>query len=286
MPTIDVYVISDSSGETGETMARAIMGQFPDLEARYLRFPNLSDPENVDLMISRILEKDRKPWSLVVVSVVLADLHHYLIESCQAAGLPYIDLYADALTTIMEAFDVHPVMEAGMTRKLTPHYFDRISSMEFAVRYDDGKDPRGFLQADIILLGVSRTSKTPLSMFLASKGYNVANLPLLPEVTPADEIFQADPRRIIGLTVSKDQLFEARKNRLSTLGMDDDSDYIAATRIEEELSYAQSLFDRLDCKVIDVSDSAIELTAARIVNYMQEVFGDEAKRQADGKTLF
>lgn len=279
MRTVDIYIISDSSGETGEAMARALMGQFPDLEARFLRYPDLTEPAEVDSVISRILDRSRKSSSLVVISVVLAEIHHSLVEACQAAGLPFIDLYADAITTIMKAFDVHPVMEAGMTRKLTSNYFDRISSMEFAVRYDDGKDPRGFLKADLILLGVSRTSKTPLSMFLATKGYNVANLPLLPEVDLAEEVFQADKRRIVGLTVSEAQLFEARKNRLSTLGIAEDADYIADSRIEKELAYARSVFDQLGCKVIDVTDSAIEVTAARIVNYLQETFGDEAKRQ-------
>lgn len=279
MRTVDIYIISDSSGETGEAMARALMGQFPDLEARFLRFPDLTQPGKADSVISRILECGQQKSSLVVISVVMAEIHHSLVEACRSAGLPFIDLYADAITTIMEAFGVHPVMEAGMTRKLTANYFNRISSMEFAVRYDDGKDPRGFLKADLILLGVSRTSKTPLSMFLATKGYNVANLPLLPEVGLAEEILQADKRRIVGLTVSQSQLFEARKNRLSTLGIAEDADYVAGSRIETELSYARSVFDRLDCKVIDVTDSAIEVTAARIVNYLQETFGDEARRQ-------
>lgn len=280
MPEIDVYIVSDSTGETGDAIAHATLYQFPTLRCHYLRYPEVVDQAAVDRFLTAMEESGKSGAQLVFLSLMQADVHHRAVKELRVRSVPFIDLYEEPISCVAHAFNVQPLMQAGMSRRLTETYFDKISSMEFAVRYDDGRDPRGFLLADLVLVGVSRTSKTPLSLFLATKGYQVANLPLVPELDPPAELFEMDPGRIVGLIVNEDQLRLARTARLHTLGLEDDSSYVAHERIDQELHYARSLFKRLDCPVFDVSDSAIEKTAARIVSYLHEKFGDQAQKKA------
>ncbi len=141
----------------------------------------------------------------------------------------------------------------------------RVEAMEFAVKYDDGKNPLGLLKADLILVGVSRTSKTPLSMYLAQKKIKVANVPLVPEVPPPDELFQVSPRKVVGLIIDSRKLNEIRAERLKIMRLPPDANYATLNRIGEELEYAMNIMDRIGCPIIDVSNKAIEETANKIM---------------------
>jgi regulator of PEP synthase PpsR (kinase-PPPase family) len=144
-------------------------------------------------------------------------------------------------------------------------YYRRVEAVEFAVRYDDGKDPRGIELADIVLIGVSRTSKTPLSMYLAHKRIKVANVPLVPEVQPPEELFKAERGKVIGLTINLEQLNQIRTERLKTLGLEGQANYANPERILEELEYADRIMKRLGCPVIEVTNRAVEETASKIL---------------------
>jgi hypothetical protein len=152
---------------------------------------------------------------------------------------------------------------------LDDEYFNRISAIEFAVKYDDGKDPKGFLDADLVLLGVSRTSKTPLSMFLANKTIKVANLPIMPEASVPDEIWQVDPKKIVGLTNDAEVLNNFRKERMIAYGLSPETIYSDMDRIRAELEYAYELYNKLGCIVINVSKRSIEETAAIIMSSIE-----------------
>ena len=167
------------------------------------------------------------------------------------------------------------VREPGLTRALSQDYFNMIEAIEFAIQYDDGKDPRGFLKSDIVLLGVSRTSKTPTTMILSTKNYKVSNLPLVPESRLPQEIFEVDPRRIIGLIIDPDKLADIRESRTLELGLIGNSVYYKDQRIQAELAYAKEVFKDLDCKVIDVTNNTIEQTATEIESYYKSQFGEE-----------
>lgn len=136
--------------------------------------------------------------------------------------------------------------------------------------YDDGKDPRGFLEADLVLVGVSRTSKTPLSMYLANKNIKVANLPLVNEIEPPKEIFEIPKKRIIGLTNSPEKLNAIREVRLKSLGLRENSNYASISRILDELEYADKIMKRLGCPIIDVSNKAIEETADNVLSLLDK----------------
>ena len=149
---------------------------------------------------------------------------------------------------------------------LEENYFRRIKAMEFAVKYDDGKNPRGFLEADVVLLGVSRTSKTPLSLFLANKNLKVANLPLVPQAHIPKEIWEVDSKKIVGLTNDPEVLNGIRKKRMIAYGLNPDTAYSDIDKIKEELEFANALYQKLDCVVINVATLSIEETASLIMD--------------------
>ena len=161
---------------------------------------------------------------------------------------------------------VKPTRQPGALHLLNENYFRRIKAMEFAVKYDDGKDPRGFLEADVVLLGVSRTSKTPLSLFLANKNLKVANLPLIPQAHIPKQLWEIDPKKIVGLTNNPDILNNIRKERMRSYGLNPDTAYSDIEKIRAELDFANDLYKKLGCVVINVASLSIEETASLILN--------------------
>ena len=159
--------------------------------------------------------------------------------------------------------------QPGRVHKLDDAYFKKIDAIEFAVKYDDGKDAKGLPKADIVLIGISRTSKTPLSQYLAHKSYKVMNIPLVPEVTPPDELFKINPNKCIALKISEDKLNLIRKQRLKQLGLGEHARYATEDRIKEEIQYFEKIVEKIGCPVIDVSDKAIEETANDVIQIIE-----------------
>ncbi|MGL5506493.1 MAG: pyruvate, water dikinase regulatory protein, partial [Paraclostridium sp.] len=180
------------------------------------------------------------------------------------------DLMTPILKEITNKVGEKPKREPGIIRKLDESYFKRVEAIEFAVKYDDGKDPRGILKSDIVLLGISRTSKTPLSMYLANKNIKVANVPLVPEIPIPKEVFEVNPKKIIGLTNSPEKLNQIRQERLKALGLSSNANYAKFDRILQELDYSEQVMKRVGCPVINVSNKAIEETAGIILDIMKE----------------
>jgi regulator of PEP synthase PpsR (kinase-PPPase family) len=258
---IKIYLISDSVGETAQKIISAVSAQYPTIDMSDIqRFPFITDEE----LLQPILKDALHDKALVVTTLVNKKLVAMVKNFAARTGLRYID-YMSPLSELVEAtFGIQPLEEPGAIHKLNEQYFSRVSAIEFAVRYDDGKDAKGFLEADYVLLGVSRTSKTPLSMYMANKNYKVANLPLIPEVPLPCELDQIDSKKIIGLTTTVDSLMAIRKSRLHSLGLKEDSAYTNASRIEEELAYADSIFEKYGALVINVDKKSIEETATII----------------------
>lgn len=148
-------------------------------------------------------------------------------------------------------------------------YFRKVEAIEFAVKYDDGRDPRGLLRADVVLIGVSRTSKTPLSMYLANKRFKVANVPLVPEVDPPEELYLVPRQKCIGLTINPEQLNVIRTERLKALGLTAQANYASMERILSELDFAERIMKKVGCPVINVSNKAVEETANKIIEIIR-----------------
>ncbi|NPV42928.1 MAG: kinase/pyrophosphorylase [Firmicutes bacterium] len=265
-PVPKVFVVSDSIGETAELVTRAAASQFDSGNVEIKRFPYVTDKEYIDEIIEEArLEK----YSIIVATIILPDVRDYLIEKANMLGIPIVDIMGPMMDAFSKVMKISPKLEPGLVRKLDEEYFKKIEAIEFAVKYDDGKDPRGLPRADIIFIGVSRTSKTPLSMYLAHKRYKVANVPLVPEVVPPDELFQQPSSKIIGLTINPEQLFEIRKERLKSLGLNERANYASLKRIMEELDYADKIMNQLGCRVINVTNKAVEETASKVLEIIK-----------------
>ena len=259
--TINIYIISDSVGDTADQLAHAAAAQFTEADFNFHRYPFT---QTVSLLDS-ILNKAVKDNAMVFSTMVNPELSKSAKEFCDNRGLLYMDALTPAINLFKERTGLQPENKPGRKHSLNSSYFDKISAIEFAVTYDDGKDPAGFLKADIVLLGVSRTSKTPLSLYLANKGYKVANLPLVPKASIPDEIWQVDKDKIFGLTTTTEVLNDIRRQRMIAYGLNPDSNYSNVDSINNELDFANDLFKKIGCLVINTSNKSIEETATIIM---------------------
>lgn len=264
--TFKVYVVSDSIGETAEMVARASAEQFRDINYEIKKYPFINNEEQIKELIDDASESS----SIIVFTTVLKNLREMIISECEKNNLPYIDVMDPLISKFKDFLGTSPANEPGIIHRLDEKYFKRVEAVEFAVKYDDGKDPRGVLKADIVLIGVSRTSKTPLSMYLANKNIKVANIPLVPEVPIPDELYKISPKKIVGLTTNPIKLNEIRQERLKALGLSDMATYANVERILEELEFSDKLMKRLKCPVINVSNKAVEETANLILEIIKK----------------
>lgn len=265
--TFKIFIVSDSLGETARAVARATISQFPDIESWDIkRFPYVNNEE----VLKEVLKQAKESNALVLYSIVSKELGELARDICHQEKVEYVDLLSDIIEKLSKKFDMEPLREAGVIRKMDKSYFNRVEAIEFAVKYDDGKDPRGLLKADLVLVGISRTSKTPLSMYLANKHIKVANVPLVPEVPIPKELDSVEPRRIIGLTNSPEKLNVIRTERLKAMGLNGSANYAKLDRILEELDYSEEVMKRLKCPVINVANKAIEETAGIILDILKE----------------
>lgn len=260
---LQVYIISDSTGETADAVTNSIMIQFPNLTFNRCMFSNIDKVEKVDSMFA-----DFKENSVIIMTVVVKDVAERIKYLADRNNIKVFDILGPSVDLIEEISEEPALRESGLMRDTDNEYFNKMESIEFAMNYDDGKNPKGFLLSDIVLVGVSRTSKTPLSIYLANKQYKVSNLPLLPELDLPKEIFEVDKKKLIGLIIDEAVLKDIRNQRLKTLGLGEASIYANNKRIEEELAYAKSVFDKLGCKVINVTGLTIESIATQIIEYI------------------
>lgn len=261
-----IYIVSDSIGETAEQVTRAVLGQFKGNDYVLKRYAFVDTEEK----ILEVVESAVRQKAMLVFTIVIPELRRLLVEECLRAGIPYNDILSPLLETFEKVIGKAPLNEPGTIRRLDDKYFKKVEAIEFAVKYDDGKDPRGIKKADIVLVGVSRTSKTPLSMYLAHKNIKVANIPLVPEVPVPEELFEIPAKRVIGLITNPEKLNAIRLERLKTMGLSNNAVYADMNRIMEELEYAEKLMRKLGCPFIDVSNKAIEESANLIINIMKE----------------
>ena len=269
--SITVYILSDSIGETGEQVARAAISQFNPEKYDIRRFPYITEKNQ----IVEVFQEAENENSIIIYTMVIKELRNFIIQMGSDLNIPVVDLMTPALDALENVLGYEPKRESGLIRKLDEKYFKKVEVVEFAVKYDDGKDTRGIKKADIVLVGVSRTSKTPLSMYLAHKHFKVANVPLVPEVPAPYEIFAKDVKRVFGLIANPFKLNEIRQERLKSLGLSNNANYASLDRIKLELEYSQEIMKKLNCTVIDVSNKAVEETAGIVLEHMKRNFGDE-----------
>ncbi|MGD6818137.1 pyruvate, water dikinase regulatory protein [Metabacillus sp. 84] len=263
-----IYVVSDSVGETAELVVKAAISQFNGTAANTVikRIPYVEDKTTLEEVVSYA----QMDGAIICFTLVVPELRHYLIQLASVRNVPIHDIIGPLIDKMETSYGIQAKYEPGRVRKLDEDYFKKVEAIEFAVKYDDGRDPRGLLKADIILIGVSRTSKTPLSQYLAHKRFKVANVPIVPEVEPPEELFKIPPKKCIGLKISAEKLNNIRRERLKSLGLNDQAIYANIDRINEEIQYFDKIVDRIGCNVIDVSNKAVEETANIIQTIMSK----------------
>ena len=261
-----VYVLSDSIGETAEFVVKAVASQFNSGHVEIKRVPFVTDVE----IIRDVIEEASQLKAMITYTLVLPELRKVIQEESKRRNLITVDVMGPMMDAFGAFLNIDPRLEPGLVRRLDEQYFRRVAAIEFAVKYDDGKDPRGLLQADVVLVGVSRTSKTPLSMYLAHKRLKVANLPLVPEVEAPEELYWVHPNKVIGLTINPRQLNEIRQERLKALGLHAQANYASMERILEELEYAEKIMRKVGCPIFDVSNKAVEEVANKILQIVRE----------------
>jgi [pyruvate, water dikinase]-phosphate phosphotransferase / [pyruvate, water dikinase] kinase len=266
-----IYVISDGTGETAAVMIRAALVQYADKEVTLIRYKNVRN----ELQIEPIINDAFDQRGLIVYTVVSPQLRRKIHELANTKGLPSIDLLGPILGTLDTFFGVSSANpQAGLLRAVDEQYFKRIEAIEYTVKHDDGKTMSELDKADIILVGISRTSKTPLSIFLSHKGWKVANVPIVLDQPLPEDLFKVDQRKVVGLIIDMESLQRIRKNRLEKFGQDPGGEYASLAHIGKEIDYATGLFKKNKrWPVFNVTERALEETATEITKIVASRMG-------------
>ncbi len=260
---VELHILSDSTGETAQRLVLALEAQFPDQPFAEVRHPRVENVEDLHIAV----QQARGRPAVMVYTLVEPGLRDAMRQLCRRARVHYCDLLGHPIDSISRVAGVAARMQPGARAPLDSTYFKRIEAIEFAVKYDDGVG-RGLDEADIVLVGVSRTSKTPLSIYLGYLGHKAANVPVVRGIDLPEELFEIDPAKIVGLTIDADRLADIRTARVRTMG-GPRKRYTELEEIYSELEEASALHRRLRCPVIDVSELSVEETAARIVRLVE-----------------
>ena len=260
---VELHVVSDATGETAARLVQALEAQFPDQEFLEIRHPRVETVADLQLAVERM--KGRA--AVIIYTLVEPELREAARTLCRRYKLHYCDLLGHPIEAVARVTGMAAKMTPGARAPLDSSYFKRMAAIEFAVKYDDGVGS-GLHEADIVLVGVSRTSKTPLSMYLGYLGYKTANVPLVKGIDLPSALFEIDQTKIVGLTIDAERLQEIRKQRARRLGGNQRA-YAELVEIYGELEEAETIHRRLGCPVIEISDLSIEETAARVIRLVE-----------------
>jgi len=263
-----IYLVGEGTGETISKIARAALAQFHRERTEIKTFFMVHD----EPYISRIMKQASEDDALVAFSIVQPDLRDFLIKEADKRGIKAIDVIGNFIIQLSLFLKEKPLEIPGRQYILDEDYFKRIEAINFAVKHDDGKHPNGLKVADIVLVGLSRTGKTPLSTYLANQGWKVANVPVHPDMDAPEELFQIDQKKIFALTINIESLVKLREARLEQLGLESGAKYADPVQVSKEIDWCNNYFKKHHkWHVIDVSNKAIEEIAASIVTIYQKL---------------
>lgn len=270
-----LHLVSDATGTTLLGLARACLAQFEGIEPVQKFWPLVRTKHQLERVITEI-KKNPGP---VIFTMVDKKMRERLQEECEEMGVPCTAVLDPIMRSLSSYLGIAASQIPGLQHTLDDAYFQRVAAIDFAMRYDDGKNLSGLKEADVILIGVSRTSKTPTSVFLARRGIKAANIPLVPGVPIPEEKLNLPKPMYVGLTTTPDRLMQLRRTRLKA-GDDDkdlypENEYLDIEKIEEEVRSARKLFARHEWPVIDVTKRSVEETAAEIMSLLQSFREDQ-----------
>ena len=261
---VELHIVSDSTGETAQLLVVALEAQFPDQPFVEIRHPRVEDVEDLSIAV----QQARGRPAVMVYTLVPPELRDAMRQLFRRSRVHYCDLLGHPIDAVARVSGVTARMTPGARPSLDESYFRRMEAIEFAVKYDDGVG-KGLDEADVVLVGVSRTSKTPLSIYLGYLGHKAANVPVVQGIDVPQELFEIDPARIVGLTIDADRLLDIRTARVRSMGASRKR-YAELEEIYNELEEAAALHRRLGCPVLDVSDLSVEETAMRVIRLVEK----------------
>ncbi|MCC3303963.1 pyruvate, water dikinase regulatory protein [Sneathiella sp. HT1-7] len=262
MDQFHLHLVSDSTGETLQSMTKAALVQFEGISPVEHVWTLTRTVRQLDDILESIVKKP----GLVLYTLVNKEMRDVLELGCQRVGVPCVSVLDPVLAAFSNFLGQEIRRLPGRQHMLDKNYFGRIEALNFTMAHDDGQMTDDLYEAQIVLVGVSRTSKTPTSFYLAHRGYKTANIPIVPSIPLPESLFNLNKRTmVVGLTTSPDRLSQIRKNRLLSLNQKVDTDYVDRERIKEEVIFARKLCTREGWPVIDVSRRSVEETAAQII---------------------
>ncbi|TPG20586.1 kinase/pyrophosphorylase [Sphingomonas koreensis] len=266
MMRLHLHLLSDSTGETLENIAKAALAQYDDVETIRHFWPMVRTEAHLD----RILQEIAQNPGLVIFTLVNAATRAALEQRCRALGLPAVAPLDPVNDALSELLGQQAKARPGRQHVLDAAYFARVDAIHFTIAHDDGIGAENWEEADIVLAGVSRSSKTPTSIYLANRGYKTANIPIVVESPPPSVLFSLKHPMVVGLTTSADRLVQVRRNRLLSLNQAPETAYVDPEAVTREVAYARRMFADNGWPVIDVTRRSIEETAAAVIALVTE----------------
>lgn len=257
-----LFIVSDGAGATAEAAVGAATAQFPGVTFDVLRRPGIRTREQ----ILGVVQDASANRAIVVHTIVLQDLRSLLVRECRLRLIPHFDLIGPLISHIAQEIGRRPIMRPGLSRRITDDYFERIDAIQFTVQHDDGQHPNDLEQANCVLVGVSRTSKTPLSIYLSMRGLKVANVPIILGVEPPAQLEEIDQTRIVALTIDPDALIKIRAARLEMLGDYTTGEYADPEKIRDELAHFRRIVRRgYPWPIVNITGKSIEESAKEVM---------------------
>jgi len=263
---ISLHLISDSTGETLSSVARAVLSQFEGVESNDFIWPLVRTKPQLDRVIAAI---EQSP-GIVLYTILHDDLVEELRKKCFELKVPCIPVLSHIIAEFSGYLGMNISHTVGRQHLLDNEYFSRVEAISYTMTHDDGQSSWDLYDADIVLIGVSRTSKSPTSVYLSCRGFKTANIPFVSLATIPQTVYDLKKPLIVGLTINPEKLVQIRQTRLTSLGQESGSDYINIEAIEQEIAESRKLFAKLSCPVIDVTKRSVEETAAKIIQLLQE----------------
>ncbi len=262
----NVHLVSDATGETLNAMLRAAVAQFEDVHPIEHNYYLVRSERQLDRVIREIENLPGVVWYTIADD----NLRDRLVKFCMERGIPTLPVLDQAVHMLSRHLGVSTTATTAGQHRMDTHYFDRIEALNYTLAHDDGQNVDGLHQADVILVGVSRTSKTPTCVYLGNRGVRAGNIPLVPGIPPPPQLLEVTKPLIVGLKVSPERLIQIRRQRLLTLKEDAETEYVDEDAVRAEVVEANRLFQRNKWKVIDVSRRSVEETAAAILNALSQ----------------
>jgi [pyruvate, water dikinase]-phosphate phosphotransferase / [pyruvate, water dikinase] kinase len=276
-----IFTVSDGGGATAEAVADAVTVQFPGVDFTLERFPGVRTREQV----LRAVEEAERHRGIIVHTIVMTEIRRLLLRECRQRNLDHVDLIGPLMGQVSQKIEMRPLLQPGVSRGLSDDYFQRIEAIQYTVQHDDGQGLDALDEADIVLVGVSRASKTPLSVFLSMRGWKVANVPIVLGVDPPRQLYEVDQHKVVGLTISRAELEQIRRNRVEMLGSEG-GEYAHPEKIAEELAYCRKIIRRgYPWPIVDITGKSIEESAKEVISWIESQRLSTERRLQDSDAI-